>query len=138
MSDDCNFLGQRYWHLYLIYRPPSIFIYVIITKFTLVNFGYLKLKPGFVTTLSDNANENVALHKLTPHFTPKIKRYSPPLPLNAISYIVVEAISIWNIINIKVIIKYQSILNCIISTKESITKNKKNDFWIRCFLSLHK
>ena len=41
MLDDGDFLGQSYWHLYLIYGPPNIFIYELITEFTLVNFSYL-------------------------------------------------------------------------------------------------
>ena len=63
MSEEGDFLEQVYWHVYLIHDTPRIFIYTLITEFTLVNFGYLTLKPSISVTISEDANENVPFHK---------------------------------------------------------------------------
>ena len=65
-----TFFGTKLWHLYLIYGPPIIFIYVLKLKFSLVHYGRSQV---YSTTISDEERENVALH--TP--PPSIAHLSP-------------------------------------------------------------
>ena len=56
-----SFLGEEIAHLPDLWLTQHFFVYALITEFTLLNFCFLKLKPGIFKTISDEANENAAI-----------------------------------------------------------------------------
>ena len=106
MLNDYYILGQRYWHLYLIYGPSSIIIYALIIEFTLVKFRLFDAEPMywwpqlFRTTRKKMWN----FTELTPplNLTPKIPWYYLSIPPFDTLWTITEEI---NIVYITVMIK---------------------------------